>query len=321
MDRLWAMQVFVRVVDCGSFSRAAESLDLANATVTSSVKNLEKYLGVTLMQRNTRLLRPTDEGKIYYDRCVNLLRDVEQAEIEIKGQSGKVHGTLRVELPIAFAKALICPVLPAFAEKFPLLSIAMALTDHPQSLIERGTDVAIRMDHVDDADLVARAIYRARYTVCGAPSLLDSMEIPKTPRELDPKRCLGLLIPESFCARTWEFSSEDEQYNVIPEGQLNFNNSEALTQAALEGKGLIYVLDIFVNKLIMEGALVELFQEWTTASRTFYLVTPRARFVAPKARAFSEFLLEVLNTQKRPSANSPVLVRTGSKAGKLKRSQ
>ncbi|PUA19875.1 LysR family transcriptional regulator [Glaciimonas sp. PCH181] len=304
------MQVFARVVDCESFSRAAKSLDLANATVTSNVRNLEKHLGVTLMQGNTRSLRLTDEGATYYERCVELLRGVEQAETEIKGQSGKVYGTLRIESPVAFAKALICPVLPAFAEKYPSLSITLALTDHPRSLIERETDVAIRIDHVDDVDLVARAIYRARYTVCGSPSLFASLKVPGSPRELDSKLCLGLLIPETFVARTWEFSCGDEQYNVRPEGQLNYNSSDALIQAALEGKGLIYISDVFVNRLISSGALVVMFPEWDTTSRTFYVVTPQARFIAPKARAFTEFLLDILDIQKRPNANSPIAVRS-----------
>ncbi|MES2262564.1 MAG: LysR family transcriptional regulator [Pseudomonadota bacterium] len=318
MDLLWAMQVFVRVVDCGSFSRAAESLDLANATVTSSVKNLEEHLGVTLMQRNTRTLRLTDEGAIYHERCVELLRGVKQAETDIKGQSGKVHGTLRIEAPVAFAKALICPLLPAFAEKYPALSIAMALTDHPQSLIERGTDIAVRMDHVDDADVAARAIYQARYTLCGSPALVASVPAPDSPRQLDPKLCLGLLIPESFVARTWEFSLGDEQHEVHPQGQLNYNSSDALIQAALEGKGFIYVLDVFVNGLISAGLLVELLPGWETASRTFYLVTPRSRFAALRTRAFSEFLLEILDAQKRPSEHAPIAVRAGRKRGNMK---
>lgn len=311
MDRLWAMQVFVHVVECGSFTRAAEALDLANATVTSSVRNLEKHLGVTLIQRNTRFLNLTDEGQSYYESCLELLRDVETAEASVRGKGGAISGVLRVEAPFAFGKALLCPLIARFTTRHPELSVAMILTDHPQNLIERGTDVAIRMDHVDDVGLVARPIYEAHYVLCGSPGLMKQMKMPGTPAELDPRRCLGLLGGGQFVANPWQFSFNSELHELAPSGPVSYNSSDALIQAALQDEGLIYVLDVFVNKLLASGALMEVLPDWTTATRRFYAVTAKNRFVAPKVRAFLEFLQQSLDAQKRPSPALPIAVRGG----------
>lgn len=311
MDRLWAMQIFVRVVECGSFNRAAESLDIANATVTSSVRNLERHLGVTLISRNTRFLHLTDEGQAYLDRCRQVLSDVEQMETEVRGKNSEISGVLRVESPVAFARALLCPAMAAFTTRHPGISVAMTLTDHPQNLIERGTDVAIRIDYVDDADLVARPIYQARYVVCGTPQLAAALPHPDDPAQLDPRRCLGILASGRYMPREWVFSRDDRKVSLCPEGPVHYNNSEALIQAAQEGLGFVYVLDVFANSLIANGTLSEVFSDWETASRTFYAVAPHGRFVSPKARAFSDFLLESLDAQRRPLASTPVEVRSG----------
>ena len=187
MDKLWAMEVFVRVMECGSFSRAAESLDLANATVTSSLRNLEKHLSVTLIQRNTRHLRLTEEGDLFLPRCLEILKSVAQLESDVKIHATEIAGLLRVECPFAIGQTLLCPALPELARRHPGMSVAVNLTNEPHNLIERATDVAIRMDRVEDADLVARPIYEARYIVCGAPATVRRL------RKLDPQLKVVLM--------------------------------------------------------------------------------------------------------------------------------
>src|SRR3990167_1290497 len=277
IDKLWAMQVFTRVVECSSFNRAAESLDIANATVTASVRNLETYLGVSLLSRNTRPLRLTDAGARYFSHCTELLRQVEEAESEITEQTGSIQGQLRIESPAAFGKDVIAPLLADFCSQNPDLQVALRLTDHPEGLIESGTDMAIRIDSVNDADLVARPLYQAHYVACATPTLLALVGHPQHPAELDPARCLGLFRQGSF--------------------------TDALIDAALADQGFIYVLDVFVNRLIAQGKLVELFPDWETYGRTFFTVTAKSRFVAPRTRSFIEFVMASLDAQRRPPVN------------------
>jgi LysR family transcriptional regulator for bpeEF and oprC len=311
MDKLWAMQVFARVVECGSFSRAAESLDIANATVTSSVRNLETYLGVTLLSRNTRSLRLTDGGERFFNHCVDLLRRVEEAEASVNEKTGSLHGQLRIECPVGFGKAVIVPQLPAFSAEHPDLSIALRLTDHPEGLIESGTDVAIRIDSVSDADLVARPLYQAHYVACATSSLVDSLGKPETPSDLDPKMCLGIFGHTRFTPRKWYFEKGQEQVEIEPGGKLHFNSTDALIQAALADQGVIFVLDVFVNSMILSGKMVSMFPDWSTNGRTFFSVTPQSRFVAPRTRAFIDFMLSTLDAQRRPSIGTQIKLHPG----------
>lgn len=314
MDKLWGMEVFVRVVECESFSRAAESLDLANATVTSSLRNLEKHLGVTLIQRNTRHLHLTDEGKAFLPKCREILRSVAQAESDIKIHKNEIAGMLRIESPFAIGQNLLCPALVQFSKQHPDLSISVTLTNTPKKLIDHGTDVAIRMDRVEEADLVGRPIYEAKYIVCGTPELAKNL-VGSHPEQLDPQRCLGLFAEDSYHPNNWGFTRGDEHVSIKPAGALHFNNTQALVQAALQGVGFIHVLDIFVADLIRQGKLVELFSEWDTSVRTFHAVTVKSRFTPPKVRAFIDFLLDVFN-ERRPSIKTQIGIGPGRKTKK-----
>ncbi|PVX76966.1 LysR family transcriptional regulator [Paraburkholderia unamae] len=310
MDRLWAMEVFVRVTECGSFSRAAESLNLANATVTSCVRNLEKHLGVTLLQRNTRHLRLTDAGERFHSRCRVLLEGVHAAEQEAAQAQAEVRGTLNVEAPIAIGHALLLPALPSFLAQYPGLSVNINLTNQPHALIERGLDLAIRMDAVEDSELVARPLYSASYIVCGRADVADAVR-ERSPADLDPSLCLGLLPEGRPEPQPWLFARDGEETVVSPEGRLSFNSSDALVSAACRGLGLVCVLDIFVRQELADGRLVAAFDAWDHGGRAFHLVSAKASFVSPKLKAFSDFMLEVIGPQSRPDHRERIPVQRG----------
>lgn len=307
MDRLWAMEVFTRVTECGSFSRAAESLNLANATVTSCVRNLEKHLGVTLLQRNTRHLRLTDAGGRFHARCKVLLEGVRAAEQEAAQAHAEVRGTLNVEAPIAIGQALLLPALPSFLAEHPGLSVNVNLTNQPHALIERGIDIAIRMDVVEEADLVARPLYGASYIVCGRPDVVDELRA-QHPSDLDPSRCLGLSPDGRPTLQPWLFARAGEESIVRPAGRLSFNSSDALVNAACQGLGLICVLDLFVRNELASGRLVAIFDEWEHGGRVFHLVSAKSSFVSPKLKVFSDFLLDVVGPQSRPDHRERIAV-------------
>lgn len=307
MDRLWAMQVFTRVAECGSFSRAAESLDLANATVTACVRNLERHLQVALLHRDTRRLNLTDEGTLFLARAREILGAVEAAEAEVQKQLGEPRGSLTVDTPISIGHALLCPALPAFAARFPAIRTAVTLTNQRRHLIEHAIDVAIRMDRVDDAELVARPIYEARYKLCCSPAVAAGL--PADVRELDPARCLGILAEERRTSNPWRLQRGDEAHTIQPEGPLHFNSSDGALQSALQGAGVVQVLDVFVNPLIESGQLVQVYGDWNTETKTFYAVLTKARVSSARVRVFIDFLTEVLASTRRPSATQTIKVR------------
>lgn len=306
MDKLRAMKVFVRVVECGSFSKAAASLEIANATVTANVRNLERSLGITLLNRDTRSLHLTVEGERYFERCLSILRDVDDAEDELRQQRGRVTGLVAVESPIAFGQALIQPALPTFLEQHPGIQVALRLTDYPVGLIERGTDVAIRMDSVDNADLIARPLYQAKYVICASPDFVARHGRCRTPADLDPKLCLGLFGKSSYSPISWILKNETNTYDIQPKGPLLFNGSNSLINAALAGLGYIQVLDIFTNNLVARGDLIRILPDYRMGGRTFYSVTPRSRFVSPRARAFIDFLINTLEPERRPTMSDTI---------------
>ena len=294
MDRLWAMEVFVKVVEAGSMSRAATQLDLANASVTACIRNLEAYIGATLLQRSTRHLSLTDEGKRYYARCRDILAMVEEAEEDASPQEAGLRGTLRVEMPIAVGHLIIGPALTAFAQQHPNLRIMVNLTNDVDDLIRRAVDIAIRMDDVEDIDLVARHIYEARHVLCASPSLLARVGEPKRPTDIDPTLCIGLAMNFTSRVKAWSFCKDGDSQTIEPAGNLCFNSSDALLRSAARGGGFIYVLDVLAREYISRGELVAVLPEWSTAEQSFFAVYPPSRFVPKRVKLFVAFVSDLL---------------------------
>lgn len=299
------MEIFVQVVQASSLSGAASQLNLANASVTTSIRSLEQHLGVTLLQRSTRYVSPTNEGSVFYEHCRHILNQVAEAEAVVSAAGPHLRGTLRVELPIALGHLILGPALLDFAKQNPDLRVMVALTNEPSNLARRGVDVAIRMDEVDDADLIARWLYEARHVVCAAPAFLEVNRVPTHPTELDLERCLGLIPPLLNSVRSWHFKRADEAYEFAPASNLVFNSSDALLRTAMRSGGFIYVLDVLAHDFIASGALKTVLGDWQTARKTFYVVYPQSRHVAPKVRIFVEFLNSLFSAQ--PRADSALI--------------
>jgi LysR family transcriptional regulator for bpeEF and oprC len=305
------MQVFVRVTESGSFSRAAATLDLANATVTACVRNLEKHLGATLIKRNTRFLCLTDAGEQFLRNSKEILQAVERAESDIQSAIGELRGTLSMEMPIAIGQALICPMLSLFAERHPGLAVAVTLTNQTHNMIQNSIDVAIRMGHVEEADIVARPIYEGRYLVCGRPDVVG--RLPADPSKIDPRMCLGLIEEGGRVPTSWRLEREGEASVLVrPDGPLYFNSSNALIGAALQGTGVVHVLDVYADAYIAGGELARAYPDWSTDSKPFYAVTPKTRVMSTKIRTLIDFLLETLDSRRRPQPWEAV--RTGQAA-------
>ena len=307
IDRLWAMEVFVRVAECGSFTRAAESLNLANATVTTCIRNLERHLDVSLITRDTRRLRLTEEGELFLERARGMLQTLARTEEDVRTQVSSLRGRLHVETLISLGHTLLCPALSIFARRYPEIETSITLSNQPHNLIERAIDVAIRIDTVEDAELIARPIYETRYVICCTPEL--AQRLPEHPSALDPRLCIGMLAEEGRFANAWHLSRGEEKVVIQPQGPLRFNSSDAVVITAADGIGLACVLDVFVNSSLNAGTLVRAYPEWTLPARSFYAVTTKDRANSAKVRAFTEFLFEVLDSARRPDSKRLVAVK------------
>lgn len=290
MDRLRAMEVFAKTVEAGSLSRAAAQLGIANASVTTILRGLEKHLGVTLLQRSTRYVRVTDDGAEYYQRCKAVLAQVDAAEAALtEGRQG-LRGVLRLGTPIAVGHLIIGPALAEFTRRHPGLRVVTSLNNEVANLIKRGIDVAIRMGEVEDGDLVARPVFSARHVLCASPGFLAAHGAPVHPRAVEPRQCLGFADYPGGGLHLWRFRRGGEEVEIRPDGSLFFNSSDALMESAARGAGLIYVLDILAARYLRRGELVRLLPDWATDTRQFLAAYPKTSFTPSKVREFVAFL-------------------------------
>jgi LysR family transcriptional regulator for bpeEF and oprC len=301
------MEVFVRVAQARSFSRAAESLDLANATVSSCVRNLERHLGVTLINRDTRHLSLTEEGLRLLPQARELLETVGRVEDDVRSSLGSLRGPVQVEVPISIGNALVCPVLHLFAQRHPDIGVSLMLTNWPHHMIEHAIDIAVRMDRVEDADLIAKPLFESRYVVCCSPKVAATL--PGHPGQLDPRRCLGVLSEERRRANPWTLQRGRERVEIRPQGAVNLNSSDAVLQAAADGLGVAHLLDVFTAQALREGRLVQVYADWRTTSKPFYIVTAKSSTASARVRAFSQFLFDLLGAGASAGADAGVAVR------------
>jgi LysR family transcriptional regulator for bpeEF and oprC len=297
MDRLRAMEVFAAVAEAGSMSAAARRLGLANATVTTVLRNLETHLGAALVHRSTRRLRLTEAGAALYPQCRDILARVAAAEACARDDPGRLSGVLRVHMPIAVGHAVLAPAMADFTAAHPGVQLVTLLGNESGNLLRDGFDIAVRIDEVEGAELIARPLYRGRHVLCASPGFLDRHGVLDSPGALDPTHCLGFVNSAMGTPRRWGFQRGADTTRVTPAASLAFNSSDALMRAAARGAGFVYVLDLLVRPLLDRGTLTALLPGWETEEQTFYVVYPRTRFVPPKVRAFADLLARAFPAQ------------------------
>jgi DNA-binding transcriptional LysR family regulator len=302
MDQLSAMRVFVRVVEHGSFSQAANLLRHSNSSVTDAVMRLEKHLGVRLLNRTTRRVSPTWEGQQYYQQVKLMLAELDSLESAIGDMRLTPRGRLTVEIPIALGMAYIVPALPEFAAAYPLLEICVLFTPRPTSSGTKA-DLALRLGELADSDAIAKKICELRHLACATPDYLAQHGEPHHPNELGRHNCLGFFSPEERAPREWLFENGQESVRHAPVGNLQLNSSEALIELASHGAGIIYLPDLLVQRAIQKGAMRAILPDWDTLHLPLYLVQPHKRYSSAKVQVFGEFL-EKLFARKHESGSA-----------------
>ncbi len=291
MDRLQSMEVFRWVVELGSFSRAADRLDLSKATVTAHIAALENRLGIKLLNRTTRRLALTDDGTAYLEHARRVLADVEETESMLGAGRVTPRGPLRVDLPTAIGRQFVVPALPRFAAQYPELRVTAILEDRRVDLLGEGVDAALRIGPLADSSLIARRVYEANFVACASPDYLALRGTPQHPADLGGHNCLGLHSVTLGSVLEWVFEKDGERMAFTPNGALNLSNAEALIDVAIASAGVVMLLDLVASRWIASGALRPILVDWQRTDRyPLSVVYQQNRHLSAKVRVFADFV-------------------------------
>lgn len=289
MDKFRALATFVRVVESGSFVRAAQALHLSSAGVTRDVAQLEAQLGTRLLQRHSRRLALTETGTAYYERCKQVLADLAEADALASAASLQPSGVLRLNAPVTFGTRHLARLLPRFRTLYPEVELDVSLSDRLVDLMEENLDMVVRIARLNNSNLVARRISRTRLVACAAPQYLQRHGAPLTPHELSQHLCLGYSY--SPTKDEWEFADAHGQTLRVPvKCRFHANNGEVLRAACLAGEGIALQPTFLVGPDLANGELVPLLRDWMAPPLGIHVVTPSRKYMSGKVRAMLDFL-------------------------------
>ena len=290
MDRIAAMSAFVRVVESGSFVGAAERLALSTSSLSRLVAELEAHLGARLLQRTTRRLSLTDAGQAYYERCVQLLADLEEAEAAAGVAAASPKGKIRLTCSYFIGIHRIAPAIARFAARYPEVRFDVSVSDRVVDLVEEGFDLAVRVGAPGSEQLVARRLGRIEMWLAAAPAYLATHGRPQSPDDLTGHRLLSYANVAS--PYLWRLVGPGgESREVAVRGPLHANSGEVLTAAAAAGLGINCEPDFMVAPLIAAGALERVLPDWSGPGSDILVVYPSRRHLSAKVRLFVEHLL------------------------------
>ena len=294
MNTLESMNVLVEVVDGGSFSAAGRELGLAPSSVARSVAALEDDLGVRLLNRTTRKLSLTEAGRLFLERARRILVEVEEARLSVTQLEADPRGTLRLNLPTAFGRTHVVPMLPDFLAQYPDLSLDLSLTDAFVDLVEEGIDLAVRVGELQDSSLVARKLAPNIRVICASPDYFERHGYPMCPDDLESHNCL--IYKRGNDRVVWHLRDSAGVIHDVPiSGHLQTNNTEALLALVLDGVGIAVLPTWLVGNDIAEGRLETVFPDYdvspTALDTNIYAVFPYNRHLSPKVRACIDALV------------------------------
>lgn len=289
MRNLSDIEVFVEVITRKGFTAAAEALGSTKSATSKAVTRLEDQLGVKLMQRTTRKLNLTEEGRRFYERAHAALLNLADAQQEASNSQSQVKGKLRISAPMSFGITLLARLLPAFMQKHPKLTVELHLEDRFSELILEGFDVAIRIADLKDSEYMARKLGEISHVTVATRTYLERHGEPKTPEELLAHKCLIYTYRAS--PHLWPYTAPNgETYQVRVSGFFECNNSLALREATLSGAGIALMPSYLVQADIESGSLQVLLTEYSSFTRGLYAVVPNRKHLSAKTKAFLEFL-------------------------------
>jgi len=295
MDKLRAMETFVRIVDRGSLTAAAESLRTSLPSVVRTLAALEAALDVRLLNRTTRRIALTDEGREYHARCQRVLAEVDDAEAALSARRTVPKGRLRVTAPVMFGRLHVAPVLTEFVGKYPAVRAELLLLDRVVDLVEEGIDVGVRIGRLPDSSLVALPIGETRRVVCASPAYLKRAGTPESPADLAAHRCVsfGGLAP----GNEWSFAAEGKAARVTVVPALASNQIDPALDACVGGAGLGQFLSYQVQALLEARKLKRVLAGFEPASLPIHVIYPSARLLSSNVRALVDWAVPRLRAR------------------------
>jgi DNA-binding transcriptional LysR family regulator len=290
MDKLASMRAFTKVVQHNSFAAAARDLRLSRSAVSKYVIELEEELGVALLSRTTRSVTPTENGQAYYERCLAILAEVEEAERVATQSQGEVRGLLRINAPMSFGTLHLARAVADFMQKYPQLRIQLVLSDQQIDPVQEGFDVTLRIADLPSSSMIARKIAPAQRVICASPSYLAQRGTPQHPSDLRDHACL--TYGHLATGNQWKLTGPDGDHWIAIPWTLCSNNAEALRDAAVNGLGIALLPTFIAGADIQQGRLATILTSYKAPEVSIYAIYPETRHLSPKVRVFIDFLVE-----------------------------
>lgn len=295
MDQLSAMRAFVRVVEMGNFTRAAEALSLPKATVTNLIQGLEAHLHTKLLNRTTRCVMVTTDGALYYERATQIIAQIDELDTGLSSSHMAPSGRLRVEMAGAFADWIVIPALHDFHARFPDIRVDLGVGDRPVDYLAENVDCALRAGVPADQSLIARRVTEVSVITCAAPGYLETHGTPGHPSELEDRHhCVSYFMAQNNRTMAFDFERAGEKIEINARYVVAVNDARSYLTAALNGLGISLLPHFMAADALEKGDLVRVLPEWQTEPIPLYVVYPPNRHLSNKVRVFVDWLVRLL---------------------------
>jgi len=299
MDQLSAMRAFIRVVETGNFTRAADTLAMPKATVTNLIQGLEAHLHTKLLNRTTRRVMVTTDGALYYERAAQIVSELEELDGSLSNSQGLPTGRLRVEMAGAFADWIVVPALCDFYQKYPDIRVDLGVGDRTVDYLAENVDCALRGGTPADQSLIARRVSEVEMLTCAAPLYIEKFGVPTRPEELENDHySVSYFRAQTNRTLPFEFRKDNENLEINPRYLLSVNDSRTFVNAALNGLGVAQLPRFMIRDALAKGDLVEILPEWSREPFPLYIVYPPNRHLSNKVRVFVDWLVKLLSDAK-----------------------
>ena len=298
-DKLSAIALFVDAARWSSFSQAARQQGMSPSSVSKAIQRLEANLNTRLFERTTRKIRLTHDGAVFFERCTQILADLEQAELALSQARSQMKGLLRIDLNVSLGQRYIVPALTHFLNSHPDIQLDVSLSNQTVDLIRDGIDVVVRIGAINDSRLIMQPLATTRFVVCASPGYLERYGTPQTPEDLQQHNCLNFIYPQTRKVFEWIFQRKGEVYRLPVSGNFAIDHPDAHLSAAISGAGVIQELSFIVGPAVSQGQLVPLLQDYAAPGELISVIYPQKQYLTAKVQAFLSFVKDLMNDLKQ----------------------
>ena len=288
-DEIAELQLFVEIIKAGNLSAAARALNSSPASMSRRLGVLESRLGVRLVTRTSRSFELTEEGQIFYDRCLKIVADIADAEAEVSSQSGTVKGKLRIGAPMELGRRLIGPLIAKFAQKFPQVEVNLMLSDSGLDVIDDGLDIALRVGLPSDASVIAKKILTTRRIVCASPAYFRRHGKPRRPEDLKEHDCIRLVRGRRILD-SWVFQENGERFEIVVSGTLTTTSGEVVHDWVRAGRGIALKACWDLQQDLSDGSIVQCLNDYWCDEIDLFAISANRKHLSPRIRVFLDFI-------------------------------